>query len=51
MANAKEAYKRRMKKGSKKPAETASAEEMDMKNILDSRLNKLIAKKARKKGK
>lgn len=45
MANAKEAYKRRMKKGSKKPAE------MDMKNILDSRLNKLIAKKARKKGK
>lgn len=51
MADAREAYKRRIKKGSKKPAKTASAEEMDMKNILDSRLNKLIAKKARKKGK
>lgn len=51
MANAKEAYKRRMKKSSNKPAETASAEKMDMQNILDSRLNKLIAKKARKKGK
>jgi hypothetical protein len=51
MANVKEAYKRRMQKGQEIPAEAAQANEKDVQNILDSRLNKLIAKKARKKGK
>ena len=50
MTNAKEAYKIRMKKGKEIPVEAAQANEKDVQNILDSRLNKLIAKKARKKG-